>query len=154
MSRVLAVDFGERRIGLALSDPTRTIAQPLPTMQRKRGKRPPVQAIADLAAQHGVTALVVGLPLTLEGDESDWTREVRAFADKLADRTQLPVSFVDERLTSVAAERAVRSLGLPKRERERKERIDAAAAVLILQMHLDALRRIAASDSPGNTRDS
>ena len=154
MSRVLAVDFGERRIGLALSDPTRTIAQPLPTMQRKKGKRPPVQAIADLAAQHGVTALVVGLPLTLAGDESDWTREVRAFADKLADRTKLPVSFVDERLTSVAAERAVRSLGLPKRERERKERIDAAAAVLILQMHLDALRRIAAPDSPGNSRDS
>ena len=154
MSRVLAVDFGERRIGLALSDPARTIAQPLPTMQRKKGKRPPVQAIADLAAQHGVTALVVGLPLTLAGDESDWTREVRAFADKLADRTKLPVSFVDERLTSVAAERAVRSLGLPKRERERKERIDAAAAVLILQMHLDALRRIAAPDSPGNSRDS
>ena len=154
MSRVLAVDFGERRIGLALSDPTRTIAQPLPTMQRKKGKRPPVQAIADLAAQHGVTALVVGLPLTLAGDESDWTREVRAFADKLADRTKLPVSFVDARLTSVAAERAVRSLGLPKRERERKERIDAAAAVLILQMHLDALRRIAAPDSPGNSRDS
>lgn len=152
MSRILAVDYGERRIGLALSDPTRTIAQPLPTLQRKRGKRPPVQAIADLAAAHGVAALVVGLPLTLEGGESEWTREVRAFAAKLGDRAGLPVSFVDERLTSVAAERAVRSLGLSKRERERKERIDAAAAVLILQMHLDSLRRAAAIDSPEHPR--
>lgn len=147
MSRILAVDYGERRIGLALSDPTRMIATPLPTLQRKRAKRAPVQRIADLAAANQVTALVVGLPLTLEGTESAWTSEVRAFGEKLADRAGLPVTFVDERLTSVAAERAVRSLGLPKRERERKDRIDAAAAVLILQAHLDALRRNAAYDA-------
>ncbi|MGH7443584.1 MAG: Holliday junction resolvase RuvX [Longimicrobiales bacterium] len=141
MSRILAVDYGERRVGLALSDPTRMIASPLPTILRKRGKRAPVQQIADLAAANEVTAFVVGLPLTLEGTESDWTQEVRAFGEKLAARAGLPVTFIDERLTSVAAERAVRSLGLPKRERERKDRIDAAAAVLILQIHLDALRR-------------
>jgi putative Holliday junction resolvase len=150
VSRILAVDYGERRIGLALSDPTRTIATPLPTMKRKRGKRPPVQAIADLAGANEVTALVVGLPLTLEGTESDWTQEVRAFGEKLAARAGLPVAFVDERMTSVAAERAVRGLGLPKRERERKDRVDAAAAVLILQFHLDALRR----GAPNETDDS
>lgn len=153
MARILAIDFGERRIGLALSDPTRTIATPLPTLQRRRGKRPPVQAIADLARTHEVSALVVGLPLTLAGTESEWTREVRAFGEKLAERAAVPVTFVDERMTSVAAERAVRGLGLPKRERERKDRIDAAAAVLILQFHLDALRRAAGTDNNGSEHD-
>ncbi len=150
MSRILAVDYGERRIGLALSDPLRMIATPLPTLQRKRGKRPPVQAILDIVQANDVDALVVGLPLTLEGTESDWTREVRAFGEKLAQRSGLSVAFVDERMTSVAAERAVRGLGLPKHERERKDRIDAAAAVLILQAHLDALRR----DARENTQST
>lgn len=141
MPRILAVDFGERRVGLALSDPTATIAQPLTVLVRRAGKRPPVQAIADLAAEHDVQHIVVGLPLTLAGGESDWTREVRAFGEKLAARAGLGVTFADERMTSVAAERAVRSLGLRKTEREKKERIDAAAAVLILQAYLDALGR-------------
>lgn len=146
MTRILAVDYGERRIGLAMSDPSRIIAQPLPTLQRKRGKRPPIQAILDLIRDNDVGALVVGLPLTLAGVDSDWTREVREFGARLAERAALPVTFVDERLSSVAAERAVRSLGLPKHERERKGRIDAAAAVLILQFHLNMLRRDIAAD--------
>lgn len=141
MARILAVDYGERRIGLALSDPLQMIASPLPTLKRKRGKRPPIQAIIDIAQTNDVASLVVGLPLTLDGSESDWTREVRTFGETLSRRSGLPVAFVDERMTSVAAERAVRSLGLPKKERERKDRIDAAAAVLILQAHLGALQR-------------
>ncbi len=137
MPRVLGVDYGERRVGLAVSDPTGTIAQPLPTLTRRAGKRPPVQAIADLAREWQVEALVVGLPLTLDGDDSDWTRETRAFGEKLAQRTGLPLHFVDERMTSVRAERAVRSLGLRRAEREDRTRVDAAAAVLILQAFLD-----------------
>ncbi len=137
MPRVLGVDYGERRVGLAVSDPTGTIAQPLPTLTRRPGKRPPVQAVADLARQWQAEAIVVGLPLTLAGDESDWTRETRAFAERLAERTGLPLHFVDERMTSVRAERAVRSLGLRRAEREDKARVDAAAAVLILQAFLD-----------------
>jgi putative Holliday junction resolvase len=78
------------------------------------------------------------LPLTLAGDESDWTREVRAFGNKLALRSGTGVSFADERMSSVAAQRAVRSLGLKRSEREQKERIDAAAAMLILQSYLDS----------------
>ena len=130
-----------RIIGIAISDPTATIAQPLTVLLRRAGKRPPVQAIADLISQHGAEHIVVGLPLTLAGDESDWTREVRAFGDKLAERAGTGVSFADERMTSVAAERAVRSLGLKRSERERKDRIDAAAAVIILQAHLDSMKR-------------
>jgi putative Holliday junction resolvase len=141
MGRVLAIDYGERRIGLAMSDPTRVLATPLETLARRRGKRPPIAAILELIAAHDVAELVVGLPLTLAGDDSDWTREVRTFGQRLSERAGLPVVFVDERLTSVQAERAVRSMGLPKRERERKERVDAAAAMLILQSFLDARRR-------------
>lgn len=136
-SRVLGIDVGERRVGLSLSDPTATLASPLPTLIRRRGKRFPVQEVADLAARHGVHTLVLGLPLDLAGNETDWTREVRSVGDALARRTGLPVDYVDERMTSVRAEREIRGSGLRKGERERKDRIDAAAATLILQAWLD-----------------
>ncbi len=135
--RVLGIDFGERRVGLALSDPTGTLASPLATLTRRAGKRPPLAALEALVREHGVGALVVGLPLSLSGDDSEWTRAVREVARALGERTGLPVHLVDERFTSVRAERAVRSLGLPKRKREEKGRVDAAAAVLILQAWLD-----------------
>jgi putative Holliday junction resolvase len=135
--RILGIDYGERRIGLALSDPTATIARPLPTLVRRRGKRPPVQAVADIAREHEAAEVVVGLPLTLEGEESEWTTEVRAFGDALARRAGIPVQYLDERFTSARAERAVRSLGLRKAQREEKGRVDAAAATLILQAFLD-----------------
>jgi putative holliday junction resolvase len=137
LARILGVDFGERRIGLAVSDPTGTIATPLPTLQRRRGKRPPVAQLAQMAREHEVSAIVVGLPLTLAGEESEWTEAVRAFGDALGERAQLPVHYLDERMTSVRAERAVRSMGLPKHRRQEKQRVDAAAAVLILQAYLD-----------------
>jgi len=135
--RFLGIDYGERRIGLALSDPTGMIARPHTTLKRRRGKRPPVAAVETVIREHGVTGVVVGLPLDLDGEETAWTREVRAFGDALGERTGLPVHYIDERMTSVRAERAVRSIGLPKGERERKERVDAAAAALILQTYLD-----------------
>jgi len=139
--RFLGIDFGERRIGLAISDPSATIAQPLPTLERRRGKRPPAAAVLKLAEEYGAAGFVLGLPLTPQGEESEWTQEIRAFGDRLAERAGIPVHYVDERFTSVSAERAVRSLGLPRRERERKDRVDAAAAVLILQSFLDRRRR-------------
>ncbi|HEX8830555.1 MAG TPA: Holliday junction resolvase RuvX [Longimicrobium sp.] len=132
MPRSMALDYGERRIGVAVSDPLRMIASPLTTLQRRAGKRPPWAEITALVQEHEVDEAVVGLPLNLAGDETDWTREVRQFGDDLARRTGLPVSFVDERMTSVAAERSVRGMGLKRSEREQKERIDAAAAALIL----------------------
>lgn len=137
MMRALGIDFGERRIGLALSDPTRTIASPLPTVKRRAGKRPPIAALMKIIETNHVSDIVMGLPLTLEGEESDWTRLIRTVAEALSERTGLPVHYADERLTSVRAERAIRSLGLPKNKREEKERVDAAAAVLILQSWLD-----------------
>lgn len=135
--RVLGIDFGERRIGLALSDPTGTLASPLPTLKRRAGKRPPLAALERIIEEHEVGAVVLGLPLTPEGGESDWTRSVREVGEKLGQRAGVPVHFVDERFTSARAERAVRGIGLPKRKREEKGRVDAAAAVLILQAWLD-----------------
>ncbi len=138
--RALGIDFGERRIGVAVSDPTGVIAQPLPTLRRRAGKRMPIRALEELAEEYGVQVIVVGLPLALSGDETDWTRTVRDAAGKLEERSGLPVQLVDERFTSARAERAVRSLGLPKSKREEKGRVDAAAAVLILQSWLDTQR--------------
>ena len=139
--RVLGIDFGERRIGLALSDPTGTLASPLPTLKRRVGKRPPLAALAELVAAREVEAVVMGLPLTLQGEDSDWTRTVRDVGQSLSGRTGVPVHFIDERFTSVVAERMVRTSGLPRRKRESKERVDAEAAVLILQSWLDGQRR-------------
>lgn len=140
MGRALAIDYGERRVGLAISDPTATLAQPLPALVRRRGKRPPVQAILDTITRHDVDRVVVGLPLSLDGEDTEWTLEVRSFAARIAERGGLPVFLIDERMTSVAAERVVRSIGLPRGERERKERVDTAAAMLILQAYLDRVR--------------
>jgi len=141
VARALGIDFGERRIGLAIGDPTSTIAQPLPPIVRRRNRRAPVQALVDLMDAHEVDRVVVGLPLSLVGDDTPWTAAVRDFADRLADRSGREVYLLDERMTSVLAERAVRSLGLPRHERERKTRIDTAAAILILQAFLDRTRR-------------
>lgn len=135
--RVLGIDFGERRIGLALSDPTGTLASPLPTLRRRAGKRPPLGALAELSAENDVGVLVMGLPLTLDGGESEWTRAVREVGEALSRRTGLPVHFLDERFTSVMGERRVRTSGLPRKKREQKERVDAESAVLILQAWLD-----------------
>lgn len=137
MARVLGVDFGERRIGLALSDPTGVLASPLETLRRRRGKKPPLRALEELARAEEVEALVFGLPLSPGGEDTDWTREVRWVGETLADRLGLPVHFLDERFTSARAERTLRSLGLKKRKREDKGLVDAAAAVLILQTWLD-----------------
>lgn len=138
--RVLGIDYGERRIGVALSDPTGTLASPLETLQRRTGKRPPLVRLEEVARGHGVERLVVGLPLDLRGNETPWCAEVRAVGDELARRLEVPVAYVDERMTSVRAERAVRSVGLRKSRREEKGRVDAAAAALILQAWLDGPR--------------
>lgn len=140
------MDYGARRIGVAVSDPTRTIASPLATLTRKAGKRPPWAELQRLVGEQEATLLVVGLPLDLRGEEGPWAAEVRAFGEQLARRTGLDVEWVDERLTSVMAERAVRGMGLKRSDREDKARVDAAAAALILQAYLARPRAPADGD--------
>lgn len=146
MRRLLAIDYGERRIGLALSDPTGTLASPLDTLVRRRGKRPPLRAIETLALTHEVGGLVVGLPLDFEGHENEWCGEIRAVGDELSRRLEVPVTYVDERFSSVQAERALREIGVKPSRRDAKGRVDAAAAAVILQGHLDALRAAPSGD--------
>jgi putative Holliday junction resolvase len=135
--RILGVDFGAKRVGLAVSDPTGTLASPVGTLKRRPGKRAPIGAIAEAAESHDVEKIVFGLPLTLAGEEDEWCAEVRAVGEALADRTGLPVLYVDERFTSARAERAIRSSGLRKKQREEKGRVDSGAAAIILQAYLD-----------------
>ena len=139
--RILGIDYGERRVGLAVSDPTGMLAGPLETLHRRRGKRPPVHRVAEIARQHEAAAVVVGLPLGLDGEENEWCREVRSFGEALASRIGVPVHFEDERLTSVVAQKAIQQSGLGRVKRREKERVDRAAAVLILQRWLDGTRR-------------
>jgi putative Holliday junction resolvase len=152
LSRTLAFDYGERRIGVAVSDPTRTIASPLTTLQRRAGKRPPWAEIAAIVQEQEADEAVIGLPLDLAGEEGAWAAEVRQFGDDLARRTGVTVQWMDERMSSVRAERSIAGMGLKKNVRERKGMIDATAAALILEGYL-ALRRNQAA-SAGDTESS
>ena len=136
--RVLALDYGLRRIGVARSDPTGTLATPVSTLVRRRGKRPPFREIGRLADRYGAEALVVGLPLDELGEENEWAAEVRGFGARLEKRCGLPVFFADEHCSSVEAEARIRSTGLRRGSKEEKGRIDAGAAAIILQDWLDS----------------
>ncbi|HAY77763.1 MAG TPA: Holliday junction resolvase RuvX [Gemmatimonadetes bacterium] len=135
--RALGIDFGTKRIGMAVSDSTNTLAAPLKTLIRREGKRPPYACMLETVTDYDVCQLVVGLPLSLDGKENKWCAEVRLMGDKLGRKIGADVAYVDERMTSVQAERAVYASGLPRSKRREKGRIDAAAAQLILQAWLD-----------------
>lgn len=136
--RAMGVDYGTRRIGLALSDPTGTLATPLTTLVRRAGKRAPLARILELARQHQVDRFVLGLPLHPQEGENRWTAEARDFGRRLRDRSGLPVHLVDESYSSAEARARIRVIGLKRAKREDKARIDAGAAAIILQDWLDA----------------
>ena len=129
--RLLAIDLGDRRIGLAISDPTGTIASPVGHLMRRLGKRAPVGEIIERAKALEAEGFVVGLPLNQEGDETERSGEARRLAMLLGERSGLPVRLVDERFTTDAAERAIREMG--GSTRGRKGDVDALAATVLLQ---------------------
>jgi putative Holliday junction resolvase len=129
--RWMAIDWGERRIGLAISDPTGTIATPAGIIQRRAGKRAPVAELVRRAEALEARGVVMGLPLDGEGDETPRSSECRRVATELARRTALPVALLDERFTTAAALRAVREMG--GSTRDRKGDVDALAATVLLQ---------------------
>lgn len=142
MTRVLAIDVGGRRIGLAISDPSRTLARPLSTLTVSSAADG-VTRVADEIARleqddDGLESIVVGLPVRLDGSASDETARVAAFVDALRARTALPIVTADERLTSREAESRLSIL--EHDWRERKKKLDAAAAAIILQEYLDRAR--------------
>lgn len=146
--RVLALDYGLRRIGVAVSDPTGTLASPVTTLKRRAGKRAPIARIVELAGELRVHGFVVGLPLEETGRENEWTAEAKDFGRRLGRRSGLPVHFVDERYSSLEAEARIRSIGLRRKAKEDKARIDAGAAAIFLQDWLDAGGRVGTGEEP------
>ncbi len=136
--RILAIDWGEKRIGLALSDPTQTLAQPLATLTRRAGRRLPMRALRDQVDEHHPTGIVVGLPITPDGTEGSAAAAARAMAGEVARATSLPVDLVDERFTSSRARQAITEMGGKTRGREAE--VDALAATVLLQGFLDRRR--------------
>ncbi len=137
MPRLLGLDVGDRRIGLALSDPLNITAQPLGVLERV-GLKKDLDALAAMCVEHGVGELVVGLPTDRYGELGPQAENVLGFVKKLAERTDLPVRTWDERFTTVAAERTLRDGGVPGKRRKGVR--DQMAAQLILQAYLDARR--------------
>jgi putative Holliday junction resolvase len=129
--RLLAIDYGERRVGLAISDPTGIIASPVGTIIRRAGKRPPIAEIVRRATALEVRGFVVGLPLNGDGDDTPRSGEARNLAAELERRTGLPVELIDERFTTAAALRSIREMG--GSTKGRKADVDALAATILLQ---------------------
>jgi putative holliday junction resolvase len=140
--RVLAIDVGARRIGLAISDPSQTLARPLATIAVKSAAEGVARVADEIGRlgrdEDGLAAIVVGLPVRLDGTPNEQTPRVAAFIDALRARIRLPIVTADERLTSREAESR---LAVHERDwRARKARLDAAAAAIILQDYLDRAR--------------
>jgi putative holliday junction resolvase len=136
--RLLGLDWGEVRIGLALSDETQTLATPLETLVRRRGKRFPMRRFMELLGDHRPAGVVVGLPLTGEGEEAASAASARELAGELAERSGLPVELWDERMSTARALAAIREQG--GSTRGRREDVDSLAAAVLLQHYLDARR--------------
>jgi putative Holliday junction resolvase len=132
--RTLALDFGLRNIGLAISDELGVTAQGLPTL-RRTNRRNDLDHLRRVIKQHGVAELVLGLPLRMSGQEGVQAERVKEFAELLRAKFKLPVHLFDERLTTVEANRVLRAseMGMQRRA----EVVDQLAAVLILQSYLD-----------------
>lgn len=147
--KALGLDFGEKRVGVAVSDSLGIAATPLEVIEGKSPEQV-AQRVATLAKDRGVSLLVVGLPVNMDGSEHRSAPQIRARADLCARKCALPVEYVDERLTTVEAGRRLWEAGLT--HKGRKERVDRVAAALILQSWLQqrqaAQRRAAAESAP------
>ncbi len=134
--RILAVDFGTRRIGLAVSDPLGMFAVPLKTIPNNRNT---LRSIEEIVEEYHVSRIVVGLPVHLDGSDSEFTRVVRLFVQRLQQVTNVEIVEWDERFTSKMAEQTLIDLGVGKKKRRQKYRVDMLAAVHLLQSYLQSL---------------
>ncbi|HUQ48214.1 MAG TPA: Holliday junction resolvase RuvX [Gemmatimonadaceae bacterium] len=136
LARFLGVDYGQKRVGLAIADPIGMIATPAGFIPRRAGKRPPIAEIIRRAEALEARGFVIGLPLDGSGGETEWTAEVRRVGDELAKRTSLPVQYQDERYTTATSLRIIREM--EGSTRGRKGDVDAMAAAVLLQHALNA----------------
>jgi putative holliday junction resolvase len=139
IGRLIALDWGEVRIGLALSDESQTLASPLETLTRRAGKRFPMPRFLELLATHHPVGVVIGLPLTGEGGEGESAAAARAMAESVGERSGLPLELWDERMSTARALALIREQG--GSTRGRKQDVDALAAAVLLQHYLDARRQ-------------
>jgi putative Holliday junction resolvase len=142
--RLLGLDVGDKTIGLALSDPALSVASPVTTIRRTKFTAD-AASLLKLAAERGVGGLVIGLPLNMNGSEGPRCQSVRQFASNLLKLKDLPILFWDERLSTMAVERAMIAHDLTRAKRDKV--VDQAAAAFILQGVLDALSRTKASSN-------
>jgi putative Holliday junction resolvase len=136
LNRILGLDYGERRIGVALSDPLGIIAKPLITIDTKK-TNDYFSKILEIITNNNVSKVVVGLPLTLKGNNSKQTDDVISFLNELKRRIQLPIITIDERLSSIAAKKSLKDQGI--KTGYNKALIDMTAAAIFLQEYLDSL---------------
>ncbi len=132
--RKVGLDIGDKRIGVALSDPGGILASPFTIIECK-GEKQDIEAIINIVNQHEVEKIIVGLPRSLDGSIGRQAQKVEAFVQKLRSQTEVSLEFRDERLTTVSAKRLMREASTKKNKR--KVRDDAVAAALILQGYLD-----------------
>jgi putative holliday junction resolvase len=135
--RVLAVDPGTKRVGVALSDPTGTIAQPLTTVAAEP-RETLAGRLAELAREREAERIIVGLPRRMDGSRGPEAKAAGQLADEIRRAARMPVELVDERLTTAAAEKSLLAHGM--RRAKRRANIDPVAAALLLQSHLDRRR--------------
>jgi putative Holliday junction resolvase len=136
LARFLGIDYGEKRVGLAIADPIGMIATPAGFIARRAGKRAPIAEIIRRAEALEARGFVIGLPLDGSGGETEWTAEVRRVGDELAKRTNLPVQYQDERYTTATSLRIIREM--EGSTRGRKGDVDAMSAAVLLQHALNA----------------
>ena len=134
LSRVLGLDYGERRIGVALSDPLQIIAKPLTIIDRK--KTDYILQISKIISENEITSVVVGLPLTLGGKYSKQTDIVLSFIEKLKSKLTIPVLEIDERLSTLSAKKSLQTQNV--KTGHEKGRVDETAAAIFLQEYLDS----------------
>ena len=132
--RLLGLDVGDRRIGIAISDPLQLTAAGLETIQRQNIKED-VNRICDIARRHHVKEIIIGIPLNMDGTQGDQALKVMAFGKKLARESGLPIIYEDERLSTVSAIRTLTVQGV--KTGHNRELVDMQAAAIILQKHLD-----------------
>ena len=143
--RVLALDVGKRRIGLAVSDELGITAQGLPTLERTR-VRDDLDTLAKIVSDYGVSLILVGDPKHMSGGDSRQAAYTREFGDRLAGHTGIRVDYWDERLTTVQAERVLKESGISIEKRARA--VDRLAAVILLESYLDSLPRASHEEEP------
>jgi putative Holliday junction resolvase len=136
MSRIVGVDPGEARIGIAISDEDASIAFPRETVLARGGRTEAARRVREALAEDEISLAVVGLPLRLDGSEGEAARRARAFGEALGEALEVEIVYWDERLTTVAAERSLREMG--RRGAKQRAVVDQSAATILLQGYLDA----------------